>query len=244
MYASHHEVPSSRDYIPRRREESRSPVVTGLYPAKAGGGTKPRRHGIISREGGRGYGSSPQSFQNGFTLVEVLIAMVIALILLAGVVGLFISQQKSADMILDKTNRLSDLFLASQIMQTELRDAQAICWDDTNKAIVYQPQDSTAIVSDPCPSTGVNSANGFFRYNAATASTTASICWNRPNKATCQELIRDLKDATGIPPGMQISPTSNSDLKALRTITLTALAQNLDRVDRDVPLEFDIWPRN
>jgi len=244
MYASHHEVPSSRDYIPRRREESRSPVVTGLYPAKAGGGTKPRRHGIISREGGRGYGSSPQSFQNGFTLVEVLIAMVIALILLAGVVGLFISQQKSADMILDKTDRLSDLFLASQIMQTELRDAQAICWDGTNNQIVYQPQDSTAVVADPC--TAVDSTNGAFKFVSAGASGcstsgTPCLCWDRPNQGSgCQELVRNMKGTTG----MQISPTINSDLKALRTITLTALAQNLDRVDRDVPLEFDIWPRN
>jgi len=30
----------------------------------------------------------------------------------------------------------------------------------------------------------------------------------------------------------------------LRKITLTALSQNLNRVDRDVPLEFDVWPRN
>jgi len=195
--------------------------------------------------------SDQENNSRGFTLIEVMVAMVIALILLAGVMGIFISQHKAATMVSDKTDRLSDLFLTSQIMQAELRDAQAICWDDTNKAIVYQPLDSTdpaAIVSDPCPSTGVNSANGFFRFNAATASTTASICWDRPNKADgCQELIRDLKDATG----MKISQTNNVnpmtlivDLKMLRKITLTALSQNLNRVDRDVPLEFDVWPRN
>jgi len=181
--------------------------------------------------------------QCGFTLIEILVAMVIALVLLAGVVGVFINQQKSADMILDKTDRLSDLFLASQIMQNALRDAQAICWDGTNKAIVYQPLDSSAIVSDPCPSTGVNSANGFFRFNAVTSSITASICWDRPSDGSgCQELLRDLKDVSG----MQISPTSNTnpDLKVLRKITLTARSKKLDRADQDVPLEFNVWPRN
>jgi len=180
----------------------------------------------------------------GFTLVEVLIAMVIALILLAGVVGIVISQNKAANMISDKTDRLSDLFLASQIMQTELRDAQAICWDGTNNQLVYQPQDSTVAVANPC--TTVDSTHGAFKFVSAGASgcstsNTPCVCWDRPNQGSgCQELVRDLKDSTG----MQVSPTSNTDLKALRTIKLTALSQNLTRVDRDVPLEFDVWPRN
>jgi len=183
---------------------------------------------------------------HGFTLIEMMVAMVIALILLAGVVGIFISQQKSANMVLDKTDRLSDLFLTSQLMQTALRDARAICWDKTNKAIVYQPLDSTVKVNVPCPSTGVDYKNGFFRFNAATSSKTASICWDRPNKGGgCQELIRNLKDLTG----MQVSPATASNtgpkkLRTLRTITLTALSQNLNRVDQDVSLEFDVWPRN
>ncbi len=181
---------------------------------------------------------------HGFTLIEMMVAMVIALILLAGVVGIFISQQKSADMVLDKTDRLSDLFLTSQLMQTALRDAQAICWDGANKRIVYQPQDSTAVVTNPC--TTVDPANGTFKLVSAGASgcstsNTPCICWDRPNKGGhCQELVRNFKDLTG----MQISPVSNTDLKVLRKITLTALSQNLNRVDRDVSLEFDVWPRN
>lgn len=181
-----------------------------------------------------------QEDSRGFTLVEVLVSMVIALVLLAGVVGVFISQHKSANMVQDKTDRLSDLFLASQMMQAEFRQAQAVCWDATNKRIVYQPLDSASVVSDPCTGT-VNSANGFFRFDAATSSQTASICWDRPNQGGgCQELLRDLKDTTGL----QVSPTSNADLGAVRKVTLTARSQDFERVDQDVSLEFDVWPRN
>ncbi len=171
---------------------------------------------------------------HGFTLVEMMVAMVIALILLAGAVGIFISEQKSADMILNKTDRLSDLFLASQLMQTALRDAQKICWDDANKRIVYQPLDSLVAVTSSCGTADPH--NGVFRFLLATASKTASICWNRPNKADgCQELVRNLKDVTG----MQVTPASNANLKVLRKITLTALSPG-----KDISLGFDVWPRN
>lgn len=117
----------------------------------------------------------------GFTLIELMISMVIALVLLAGVTGIFISQNRAANMVMDKTDRLSDLFLASQIMQTALRDAQAICWDGVNNRIVYQPLDSnTVAVTDPCTA-AVDVQNGFFRFDAATATQTAQICWDRPN---------------------------------------------------------------
>ncbi len=176
----------------------------------------------------------------GFTLIELLVSTLIAMVLLAGVVGIFISQNRAANMVTDKTDRLSDLFLASQIMQTALRDAQAICWDAANKRIVYQPLDSTVAVADPCTA-AVDAQNGFFRFDAATATQTAQVCWDRPNLGGgCQELIRDLKDASG----MQIVPVANTNLKGLRQIILTARAQNLDRVDRDVFLEFRVWPRN
>jgi len=177
----------------------------------------------------------------GFTLIELLVSTLIAMVLLAGIVGIFISQNKAANMVTDKTDRLSDMFLASQIMQTALRDAQAICWDGVNNRIVYQPLDSnTVAVTDPCTA-AVDVQNGFFRFDAATATQTAQVCWDRPNLGGgCQELIRDLKDATG----MQIVPVANANLKVLRQIILTARAQNLDRIDRDVFLEFRVWPRN
>lgn len=180
--------------------------------------------------------------ESGFTLIEVLVSMVIALVLLAGVVGVFISQHKSASMVQDRTDRLSDLFLASQIMQSELRQAQAICWDGTNKKMVYQPLDSGTAISDPCTGS-VAAANGAFEFRAADAnSSTSYICWNRANSDGnfCRVLIQDMKDSTGL----QISPTGNSDLQALRKVTLTARAKNYERVDQDVSLEFDVWPRN
>jgi len=188
------------------------------------------------------YGSS-----GGFTLIEVMVAMVIALILLAGAMGIFINQNKSATMVTDKTDRLSDLFLASQIMQNELRDAQAICWDGTNNQIVYQTQDSTAAVADPC--TTVDTQNGAFKLVAAGASccstsTTPCICWDRPTKTTFQEMARDMKAPSASTPGLQISPQPNTDLKALRKITLTSRSQDINRIDHDVPLEFYVWPRN
>lgn len=184
-----------------------------------------------------------QENSRGFTLIEILVSMVIALVLLAGVVGVFVSQHKSANMVQDKTDRLSDLFLASQMMQAELRQAQAVCWDATNKKIVYQPLDSnTNAVTDPCSATP-HQDNGSFEFREADGnSDTPYVCWNRAGKDGdfCRVLIQDMKSSTGL----QVSPASNADLGAVRKVTLTARSQDFERVDQDVSLEFDVWPRN
>ena len=52
--------------------------------------------------------------------------------------------------------------------------------------------------------------------------------------------MRDVKATSGL----QIAPTANTDLKALRKITLITRSQDINRVNHDVPLEFDVWPRN
>ena len=70
--------------------------------------------------------SMHQSTQRGFTLVEVLISMGIAMVLLAGMTSVFVSQTRVANMMNGKTEAMGDLFLASQIMQSELRGAKSI----------------------------------------------------------------------------------------------------------------------
>ncbi len=179
--------------------------------------------------------------EKGFTLVEVLITLGIAMFVLAGMSAMFVSQARTAQALSKKSEAMNDLFLASQIMQFELRGAKAMCWDDGNQTLRYQPLSSVANLQAVCSST--DAANGWFDLRANTAvSPTPYICWDMPNDGTnCQELIRDLKAGNL---GLTVSPVDNTDLQAVRTITLTAQYKDRDMQVQDLQLSFKVWPRN
>ena len=62
-----------------------------------------------------------KSQEGGFTLVEILVTVGIAMFVLAGISALFVSQTRTANALNAKSEILNDLFLASQMMQQELR---------------------------------------------------------------------------------------------------------------------------
>lgn len=180
--------------------------------------------------------------QSGFTLIEVMITMVIALVILAGMSSLFVSQTKTSQVLGQKSEIMNDLFLVSQIMQAELRGAKAICWNSTDKLMLYQPLTSADNLTASCTETTAN--NGYFRMNPVDTSNgkpSPYICWDRPNKNdNCQEMVRGMK----YPSGMTVNPTGNTDLQAVRTITLTAQYKDRDHQTKDLTLSFKVWPRN
>ena len=186
-------------------------------------------------------GKAERRAEQGFTLVELLIALVISLVLLAGLYSNFIMQSRVQRAQSRLGDAAEDLRIASQVMQNELRLAKAICWDATNTRLIYQPADSSAGLGT-CSS--VNAANGAFDFKAADAThPTAYICWDRPNDASgCQELVRGLKAGTGL----QVSPTGNSaaELVGLRSITLTSAYKNHQGAKRDWIVQFEVLPRN
>jgi len=196
--------------------------------------------------------------EKGFTLIEVMVTMVIALVILAGMSSLFISQTKTAQVLNQKSEVMNDLFLASQIMQQELRGAKAICWESgsSNKRIRYQPlsspngtpaEVSANKLTSACTKNSVR--NGFFQIRPKnnTSKPTPYICWDRQGgnvpQIRCEEMLRGMKANVG----MTISPTDNATakgLQAVRTITLTAQYQDRDHNTKDLSLSFKVWPRN
>jgi len=179
-----------------------------------------------------------KSTQQGFTIIEVMVTMVVALFVLAGMTSLFVSQTRTTQMLNQKSEAMSDLFLASQLIQVELRDAKAVCWEGSSKMLGYQPIDSTVNISAACG--GANDPeNGYFLFKAATATKSACICWDRPNKNdNCQELIRGLVDGAG----MQVIDAGG--LNQLKKITLSSEYQGKDLSKKVLSLSFKAWPRN
>lgn len=185
----------------------------------------------------------------GFTLMELLIGLVIGMIILAGMSSVFIAQTRTSTMLSDKTAGMGDLYLASQMMQSELRGSKAICWNVGASRLVYQPFDSPIALTaaclaptDPVPPVIPFNPNGSFEFRPISATKpTPYICWNRPNDASrCQELLRNVLPVTGL----AVTPTVNTNMLVMRTIVLTSQYRGQDGSAKPLSLEFKIWPRN
>lgn len=176
--------------------------------------------------------------QKGFTLIELLVTMGIGLVIMAGMTSVFVSQTRTATMLKNKTEAMGDLFLASQIMQSELRSSQAICQVSAT-VLAYQPNDSTT----PCTSATVNGSNGSFELRPASATKpTPYICWDRPNNGSgCQELIRGLPVASG----MTVTPkVAAAPLPTMYVVDLKSLFRGQDNQSKNLGLTFKVWARN
>jgi len=176
--------------------------------------------------------------QLGFTLVELLITLLVGMIILMGMTAVFVAETRTASMLSDKTAAMGDLYLASQIMQSELRSAKAICWNAGK--ISYQPFDSGSAVA--CGG-AVNGANGSFELRAVNGALHPSpyICWDRPNDGSgCQELLRNLVAGTGL----VVTTVAPANRATMYTVTISAQYKGQDQRDRPLGLTFKVWPRN
>jgi len=175
----------------------------------------------------------------GFTLIEMMISMAMGLMILAGIAAVFVSYGKTSTAVSSRTERMGDLYLASQIMQAELRMGQDICQDTsgTNYRIIYQPLDSDEALG-AC--TSVHADNGSFELKPADSGNdkpTPYVCWDRPLESDgCQELIRDLATTNG----MVAAPSSSS----MWTVTINSSYTNEEQSSENMTLSFNVWPRN
>ncbi len=164
--------------------------------------------------------------QRGFTLIELLIGMAIGLVILAGIVAMFLSGVNASRSEASRADRMADLYLASQIMQTELKLAKNLCWNAAKRQIIYQPLES----SQPLGGCGlVAASHGGFRHEPARK----RICWDRPGENDgCQELIRGID-------GFVVSQSGG-------VWTLRLQGSYIDADHKSKPLEvmFKVWPRN
>jgi len=154
----------------------------------------------------------------GFTLIELMISMAMGLIILLGMMMMFTTDAKVSDTLASRTERLGDLYLVSQIMQSELRDAQSGTVSWSANVLSYTSQDGLT---------------GQFEYQRTAND---RLYWQRPGFANFEEVVRDL-DTTD---GMAVSGTSSG----VWTVTLKSSYKDEDRQSKTVDLSFKAWARN
>jgi prepilin-type N-terminal cleavage/methylation domain-containing protein len=191
----------------------------------------------------------PQEKERGFTMIELMVSMVMGLLILAGISAVFISYGKTSTAVSSRTERMGDLYLASQMMQVDLRESALVAgsitqpadlssrgvslpsgypttfasglpyWDATTKTLTYQDQDGNT---------------GIFQYQRTSND---RIYWLRADASfsSFQELIRDL-DTTN---GMTVSTASG-----VWTVTLDSSYTDEERNSKNMTLSFKTWPRN
>jgi len=154
----------------------------------------------------------------GFTLIELMISMAIGLGILLGMTLMFTSDAKISSTLASRTERLGDLYLVSQVMQTELRNAQSgsISW--ASNVLSYTSQDGEI---------------GQFEYKR---SSNDRLYWLRPGYLQFAELIRDLHTTEG----MAVAGSA----AGVWTVTLKSSYQDENRDAKTLNLSFKAWARN
>jgi len=155
----------------------------------------------------------------GFTLIEMLVSMTIALVLLAGLYSNFIMQSKVQNAQSQVVSVAEDLRAASHVMEEELRGALTASID-------------TSVADEITYNTLNDPYSGVFRYVPASN----RVCWIRPEVGgSCNELVRDL-DGTN---GMIIANASG-----VITVTLVSQYKDQNNNDKNWQVSFAVWPRN
>ncbi len=181
---------------------------------------------------------------SGFTLIELMVAMAISLIILAGIVSVFVSNSRAHLAVVSKAELMGDMGLAASIIKSELRQSKNICWLPTSKILVYQPLDSNANVGPglACTVPTGSMMNGAFKWVAAgsggcSTSSTPCICWDRPNDGTgCQELLRNILPLTGL--------DASQDPYAVWSVILTGTYTDSSHNVANTQSVFKVWARN
>ena len=195
----------------------------------------------------------------GFTLIEMLIGMAMGLILLAGLTMLFVSFNDSSRAVTLRTERMGDLFLTSQVMQSELRQslnaplatttlvaADGVLADLTARGVSmtgysYPSTEATFATlpywdaaSKTITYQDLDGNVGIFHYQR---NNNDRLYWLRPDASVTQfaELIRDLNTATGLTvtaPG------------GVMTIKLSSTYTNENKESKELDITFKTRPRN
>lgn len=153
----------------------------------------------------------------GFTLIEFMVAIGMGMVVLLGTVMMFSTQSKVASSLTSRTARLGDLYIASQMMQSELRNAQSgsISW--ASKVLSYTDQDGNT---------------GKFEYQKTSND---RLYWQRPGVATFDEMIRDLDTSSGL---------TIASSGGVWTIALLSSYLDESKKTKTLKLSFKIWARN
>lgn len=200
----------------------------------------------------------------GFTLIELMISMAMGLIIIAGLASVFATNGKIVGAVTSRTERMGDLYLASQLMQAGLRESRStpdattsVLTDLSNRGITsptgYPGSDATFAslpywdaTSKTLTYQDLDGHVGIFQYQRPGTSCpnngAGCIYWLRPlaagvsGSSTFQELLRNL-DTTN---GMVVSTSAAGGV----SVALQSTYTNEQRQSSALSLGFKIWPRN
>jgi len=156
--------------------------------------------------------------QQGFTLIELMVSMLIGMVILLGMMLMFTSNVKVSSSMASRTERLGDLYLVSQIMQSELRNAQAGTIGWASNVLSYTSQDGDTAA---------------FEYQRTSND---RLYWQRPGFAAYEEVIRELDPSVG----MSVSGSASG----VWTVTLKSAYQDENHEIKTLDLSFKAWARN
>lgn len=195
--------------------------------------------------------------QEGFTLVEMIIAMAIGLVLMGGIYSNFMLQTKVQNFQSSVTDVTQDLTLVSQVIFKELKSAE-------KGSLIYTPGPPGVLQY-----TNRDGILGYFKYQAlAGAGTTYlgkdGLCWIKPKIPTprCEEVMRGLSingidpqnSAVNLPLGFDFysyflppDPYGRpmpSDVYGMQMITLRGMYKTTDKKTGIIEHVFKVWQRN
>jgi len=200
--------------------------------------------------------------QAGFTLIEMMISMAMGLILIAGIASIFASMGKTSSVVSEKTERMSDLYLMSQIMQEELRLSRKVqvvankvlanlAGRGVNIAARIPGYPATDVLFDVLPywdqSTrtltyqNIDGDVGIFSYQY---NGTDSIYWLRSDATTFSELSRNMDVSNGMCALAVNNVCSTAAIAGVSSIKLQATYANESHLAKTMSLAFMVWPRN
>jgi len=199
----------------------------------------------------------------GFTLIEMMIALGMGLIIIAGLSAMFVTNSRVTESFTSRTERMGDLYLASQLMQADLRgsvsvpaaafpadlkpngrrgNVNGVCTAATASVslpasyptnFAYLPFWDAA--SKTLTYQDLDGNTGIFQYQRTAKD---SIYWLRPDNciSTFQELMRNMDTTSGI---VVTAPNGGPV-----DVSLTSSYRTSNRQDAPLTLDFKLWPRN
>jgi prepilin-type N-terminal cleavage/methylation domain-containing protein len=204
--------------------------------------------------------------ERGFTLIEMMVAISLGLVILAGITTVFSSMSKTSNALSSRTQRMSDLYLVSQIMQADLRESAAdsspspsfpadlesggrkpaaLCASPNNKSVSLPTNYPTSFSSYPfwdatsktLTYQDQDGNTGIFYYQKTSND---RIYWLRPDPCIYlfAELTREMDTTSGLTVTQPASPSG------IWTVTLNAVYTNKENAGVILTQSFKTRPRN
>jgi len=211
--------------------------------------------------------SQGRNGEAGFTLIEMMISMAMGLVIIAGLSLVFNTNSKISSAITARTERMSDLYLASQLMQAGLRESlrvpdatTSVLTDLTSRGVSppvgYPVSDATFAslpywdeTSKTLTYQDLDGHVGIFQYQGqgGTCPNNGDSCiyWLQPLAAgvsgtsTFWEFLRDISPTFG----MKVTTIASAGVNAIN-VTLQSTYSNEQHQNSTLSLSFKVWPRN